>query len=444
MTEDTYKQLFHNSPVPMYVFDDMSFNFYTVNAAAKQQYGYTEDEFLGMKATDIRPPDDITSFYKANRDVPERYIDFGRWRHKRKNGSVFFVQIYGHTTEFEGKKVRVVSAIDIDKTVRTELEVEKKNQQISSILESITDGFYALNKNWEVTYFNKTAERVLGCTREEIIGKNLWEFFPDSSNRRFQEEFERAMNGGVTVHFEERYAPLDVWGSMHVYPTEDGLAVYFVDVTEQMKIQEKILRDDENLRAIINNTSDLIWSIDKDYNFISANDAFWERLEQKTSRRASKLTSADFDKKTKDEWKAYYRRSFAGEAFKIIRTDKLGEKVIYEEISFNPIRAKNNEVAGVSCFAHDITQQYLYTQKIEKQNEQLKEISWIQSHELRLPVANILGLVQIFNKKHMADPGNLEILSLIEVSTIKMDEIVRRICDQTVIVNDTKLDGGYN
>ncbi len=440
MTEGTYKQLFHNSPVPMYVFDDSTFDFYAVNEAAIQQYGYTEAEFLRMKAIDIRPPDEIASFQNANMDVPERYIDFGRWRHIKKNGEVFYVHIYGHTTEFEGKKVRVVLAIDIDRTVRTESEVKTKTRQISSILESITDGFYALNRNWEVTYFNKTAERVLGCTREEIIGKNFWEFFADSREGRFYTEYERVMNEGVSVHFEEFYAPLKVWGSMHVYPAEEGIVVYFVDVTEQKKIQEQIARDEENLRAIINNTSDLIWSIGLNYDFISANDAFWDRLELKTGRRTSKLTGGDFDQETQDEWGVYYKRSFSGEAFKIIRDDNIEGRVIFEEISFNPILDKNRQVVGVSCFARDITKQYLYTQMIEKQNEQLKQIAWIQSHELRAPVANILGLVPLFNKANITDPINLELLSLIEDATTRIDEIVRRITEQTVTVKDIETD----
>jgi PAS domain S-box-containing protein len=445
MTEGTYKQLFYNSPVPMYVFDDITFDFYAVNEAAIQQYGYTEAEFLRMKAIDIRPPDEIVSFHNANLDVPERYIDFGRWRHKKKNGEVFYVNIYGHTTEFEGKKVRVVLAINIDETVRTESEVERKNQQIANILESITDGFYALNRNWEVTYINKTAEQVLGCTRDEIIGKNLWEFFPDSKKGKFYIKYERVMNGGVSVHFEECYTPLKVWGSMHVYPTEDGIAVYFVDVTERKKIQEKISRDEENLRAIINNTSDLIWSLGQNYDFISANNAFWERLKLKTGRRTSRLVSGDFDKETLEEWEVYYRRSFSGEAFKIIREDNIKGCIIFEEISFNPILDKNRQVVGVSCFARDITKQYAYMQMIEKQNEQLKQIAWIQSHELRAPVANILGLVSLFNKKNIADSVNLEVLSFVEAATIKIDEIVRRITEQTIIAKDIKTDfDGYN
>ncbi len=244
------------------------------------------------------------------------------------------------------------------------------------------------------------------------------------------------MNGGVSVHFEEFYAPLGVWGSLHVYPTRDGIAVYFVDITEQKKIQEKIVQDEENLRAIINNTSDLIWSIGLDYNFISANAAFWERLELKMGRKGSEFNDGDFETSARDEWGEYYKRAFAGEAFKVIREENIEERLVFEEVSFNPILDKDRQVVGVSSFARDITKQHLYTQMIEKQNEQLRKIAWIQSHELRVPVANILGLIPLFNRTNFADPVNLELLSLMEDAAVKMDGIVRRITEETVTGED--------
>ncbi len=424
----------------MYVYDDKTFDFYAVNEATIQQYGYTESEFLNMKATDIRPVEEIPSFEKANIEVPDKYIDFGHWRHMKKDGEIFYVHIYAHTTEFNGKKVTVVLAVDIDKKVRVELELKKKEAEITNILESITDGFYALNRKWEVVYFNKTAEKVLGYKREEVTGKNIWEFFPGSMEGSFYSEYNKVMKEGVSAQFEEYYAPAGVWGSMHVYPTQDGIAVYFVDITEQKKIQEKILRDEENLRAIINNTSDLIWSIDTKYNFISANDAFWVRLESKTGRKAKKLYGGEFNDETISEWGEYYERSFTGESFKIIRSETIEGQSIFEEISFNPIFDKTHQVIGVSCFARDITKQYLYTQMIERQNEQFKKIAWMLSHELRAPVANILGLVPLFNKLNIADPANLEVLSFIEEATVRMDEIVKKINEQTITAKDIETD----
>ena len=140
----------------------------------------------------------------------------------------------------------------------------------------------------------------------------------------------------------------------------------------------------------------------------------------------------------------YYERSFAGEAFKITRSETIEGQSIFEEISFNPILDKTNQVIGVSCFARDITKQHLYTQMIERQNEQLKKIAWMLSHELRAPVANILGLLPLLNKSNVTDSINQEVLSYVEEATIRVDEIIRKINEQTITVKNIETDYNKN
>ncbi|HVX25188.1 MAG TPA: PAS domain S-box protein [Parafilimonas sp.] len=425
--EDKYKWLFNTSPIPMYIYDSENFQFIAVNNAALKQYGYTKKEFLSLDATRIRPADDIPALKAANIAVPKSYFDFGYWRHIRKNLETFYVQIYGYATEFEGRKVTVVKAIDVDQKVKAEKALREKNAEITGILESITDGFYALNSKWEITYFNKTAERVLCCKRADVIGKNIWDYFPRSREGRFYDEYQRAMTEKISIHFEECYAPLGVWAAINVYPTPDGIAVYFVDITEQKKTQEKIYIDEQNLRAIINNTDDAIWSIDRNYQFISANTAFWQKLQERFGIGEGALTGEDFDKEIFKAWQEYYDRAFAGEAFKIVYTYEGADKTSYEEVRFNPIRNKQEEVIGISCFSSDITEQYLHLQKIEKQNEQLRKIAWMQSHELRLPVANILGLSTLFDLENRDEVSTKQILELMIKSTEQLDEVIRKI-----------------
>lgn len=429
--EENYKWLFNTSPIPMYMYDAESFQFIAANDAALKQYGYTREEFLSLDASRIRPVNDVSSFKAANIGCPHSYFDFGRWRHVRKNGETFYVQIYGYATDFEGRKVTIVKSIDVDQKVKAERALSEKNAEIAAIMDSITDGFYTLNNKWEVTYFNKTAERILCCKREDIIGKNIWEHFHRSREGRFYDEYLRAMTEKISIQFEECYAPLGVWGAFRVYPTADGIAVYFIDITEQKKIQEKIYIDEQNLRAIINNTDDVIWSIDCNYRLITANTAFWERIKAKFGIQEGALTRNDFDKEMFKEWEDYYQRAFAGEAFRTVRTNENGEKPNYQEVHFNPIRNKQQEVIGISCFARDITEQCLYLKKIETQNKQLGKIAWLQCHEARLPVANILGLSALLDLENCGTASNREILELMIKSTKQLDEIIRKITSYT-------------
>jgi len=424
--ENNYRLLFDDSPALMYIFDSVTFKFLAVNEATLIHYGYTREEFLAMDATQLRPIEEVKAFKAANLNVPASYFDFGRWKHKRKDGSIFIVHIYAHTTSFEGNQAVSILAVDIDKKVKAEIALLEKNAEIQDIFESITDGFYAMNEKFEVTYINKEAEKILKCSRADILGKELWESFPGSKETAFYPQYQYALKEKVSVHFEEFYAPLGFWGSMHVYPTKDGLAVYFVDVTAQKRNQEKILNADQNLRAIINNTCDIIWSIDWENNIITANDAFNDRMEKLLGRKITQFTKEDFGEEIHNSWKAEVQRAFTGEAFKTVKKEKIDGQEVVEEVSFNPILDKDKSVIGISCFSRDITDQHKYTEMIEKQNEQLKNISYIQSHEVRAPLSRILGLVALFDQQNTA-LLNAEIINKLTASAAELDEVVKKI-----------------
>jgi len=191
---DDYKRLFHGIPTPMYIYEAQTFRFLAVNDATIEQYGYTREEFLNMKLTDIRPPGEIPALIKFHESLPEGHVNAGRMLHWNKARQRFYVSVYTHFTIFEGKGARQVLIVNVDEKMRAEQVLLEKSAEMENMLDSITDGFYALNKNWEVTFMNRAAEQALCCTREELMGKNLWNFFPRSRERRFYQEYERAMN----------------------------------------------------------------------------------------------------------------------------------------------------------------------------------------------------------------------------------------------------------
>lgn len=422
-----YIRLVTESPSPIYIYEEETYRFLAVNNAALFQYGYSRAEFLSMKVTGIRPQKDLNEFYQVIKTVSDEYFDFGRWQHIKKNGDVFYVHIYAHNTSFEGKKARIVMAIDIDKKVKSEMALLEKTTEIVNILESITDAFFSLNKNWEVTYFNKAAETILEQKREDVLGKNIWDYFKDSRKGKFLQEYECVVNEKKSVHFEEYYAPKDVWVSVNAYPTPGGIAIYFIDITEQKRTQEKLKREEQNLRAVINNTKDVIWSVDKDFQFLSANNVFWERVTKKVGKPKKALTNEDFSPEMFEPWKAYYERAIKGEAFKIVWHDDSGGKESFEEVSFNPITDEENNVVGISCFSRDITSQHIHLRTIEKQNEQFVEIARIQSHEVRNHVASIMGLIPLFNRENKADPVNEQVLDMLELASQRLDAVIRKI-----------------
>lgn len=102
-------ELFHNNPLPMYVCDLETLRFLEVNAAAVAHYGYSRDEFLAMRITDIRPPEDVPRVLAEVRDLlaeaPRPTLqNTGEWRHRRKDGRDFYVRIFARTLQFAGRR----------------------------------------------------------------------------------------------------------------------------------------------------------------------------------------------------------------------------------------------------------------------------------------------------------------------------------------------------
>ncbi len=126
----------------------------------------------------------------------------------------------------------------LETTQKARAEAEAAQQRVTSILESITDAFFALDQNWCFTYLNLQSEPLLQQTREQLLGKNIWEEFPEAVGSTFYEKYHLALEQQVSVFFEEVYPPLNTWFEVRAYPVPDGLSVYFHNINER-KVAEQ-------------------------------------------------------------------------------------------------------------------------------------------------------------------------------------------------------------
>ncbi len=127
----------------------------------------------------------------------------------------------------------------------------------------MTDAFFTLDGEWRFTYLNADAERVLARRREELLGRSVWEEFPEAVELAFYREYKRAVEDQATVTFEEFYPPLESWFEVRAYPLEDGLAVYLRDINDRKRMEEEFRGSQERMRAILTQYgSDLITIVD--------------------------------------------------------------------------------------------------------------------------------------------------------------------------------------
>ena len=131
------------------------------------------------------------------------------------------------------------------KNKQVEAKLRSTDEQIVNFLEGMSDAFFALDTQWRFSYVNYKAAQYLQRSPEELFGKNFWEEFPDLVSSVFYDQYHKAVAKQVGVIFEKYYRPLKVWWEVRVFPSRDGISVFFHDITTRKKM-ESALRKERN------------------------------------------------------------------------------------------------------------------------------------------------------------------------------------------------------
>jgi PAS domain S-box-containing protein len=137
---------------------------------------------------------------------------------------------------------------DITEITAAQLLIQQQAQKLNTIFESITDAFFLVDHNWNFTYLNSEVERLLNVQRNEIMGRRVWDVFPEEANGVFYQHYVQALNTGQAVHFEAFFERLQLWFDVKAFPSDEGLSVYFSDVTDRVKAHEELYRQNNDLQ----------------------------------------------------------------------------------------------------------------------------------------------------------------------------------------------------
>jgi PAS domain S-box-containing protein len=165
----------------------------------------------------------------------------------------------------DGRVVRVRGAFqDITQQKAVAEENRQLLERLTMTLESLTEAFFTLDRQWHFTYMNAEAERVLKCPREKLLGRVVWDQFPGAVGTQFQHQYERALLTDVAVEFEEYYPPLGIWVQVRACPSRLGLAVSFRDVTERRRVRQELLRLNAELEQRVQDRMAELQSVNRD------------------------------------------------------------------------------------------------------------------------------------------------------------------------------------
>jgi PAS domain S-box-containing protein len=167
-----------------------------------------------------------------------------RFRIRRRDGSFRWFQTSGSPIKGADGKIEgwFGACIDIE-------EQKQLADRHEDTLEAITDAFYALDHDWRFVYLNKQGEAVSGTSREDVLGKSIWERFPEVVGTPFETHYREAMQSGKPVQFIEYYEPFDVWFEVRAFPSSEGLSVFLRDITAQHRAEDH-LRQAQRLESV--------------------------------------------------------------------------------------------------------------------------------------------------------------------------------------------------
>lgn len=164
-----YRKLFDLSPQPMWIFDQETLRILQVNAAAIAHYGYSEEEFLQLTIADIRPAEDVPKLREfvsgRTQDSP---TDAGVWRHIKKDGTLIFVEVFGHGIDFGGRRARWAMVSDITGRVKAEQELGAIRERLEAALKGGRVGVFDFDLHTEEMTWDRLCKDIWGLSETEI------------------------------------------------------------------------------------------------------------------------------------------------------------------------------------------------------------------------------------------------------------------------------------
>jgi len=258
--QEQYRLLFDSNPIPAWVYDLSTLGILDVNATAIKRYGFSRDEFLAMKITDIRPRADVPGLLENLRKSADSIQASGASQHHKKSGEVIDVQIRSYPLVFAGKDARLVVATDVTEQKSAEEALKESEERFRLIVTNIKDyAVIVLDPQGHVMSWNGGAQKIKGYQAEEIVGKHFSAFYPaeDVAIGKPAVELKSAKEEG---RFEDEGVRLrkdgsHFWANVVVTPLQDdagrlrGFVKITRDITDKRKAEQEIVRRSLELEA---------------------------------------------------------------------------------------------------------------------------------------------------------------------------------------------------
>lgn len=451
--KNNYDTVFLKGSLPKWIYEIETLRFLEVNEAAVAKYGYSREEFLQMTLKDIRPNEEIPllEHYFETHPTPKGTLK-EQWHHRTKSGDIITVDTIAHTVLFENRKARLVTLLDVTEIHRAQQKVIESQAYLQIIFDNTSDGFLLLDEKANIVIFNHRAElySLIKKSKPFEVGQPIYDFIEKTSIEPLKEIVALALKGKKST-YDRSYPREDgstTWIEYIAIPVYikneiKGVCITGRNITGKKLLEQQKEFDRNNLKALINNTTDYMWSIDLDYKIITCNDAFNRAFKAMTGKDAlpgTKVTDSNLNPESLKHFKEFYQRAFHGESYTVTRYQEI-PYMYWADVSFYPIY-NNYEVIGAAVFARDVANRIKAEKEHHDYTLSLEEMLFNISHKLRVPIANLMGLGNIAESSNNSAEELKSIMGYIKPTITVLDEFARdltRFIEQILIANKSEV-----
>jgi PAS domain S-box-containing protein len=380
--------LFSGNPHPMYIFDQETLRFLDVNAAALKEYGYSRKEFLRMHLADIRAAEDVPRLFEAVARAGTSLVFQGHWRHRRKNGQFFDVEISTQGTRYAGRPSILVVAQNISARRAAEEKIAEHAAYLQALTENNPLAIVVVDTERRIQMCNPAFELLFGYHMGEILGLDLDTLVaPDEERGQAVEFSQRSLSGEIVRAKAKRQrsdgsivdvkiigVPLVVNGG------RIGSFGMYEDITEKRLAEEAQRQTEQRFRSLFENAVEGISETTADGRLISVNPAFarmcgYSSPAEMIASISDITTQLYADPGQHEKFKRFVEGRDFVEAFEYQIRKKDGSKIWVSE-NARAVRDPSGRVASYEGMIEDITER--------KRSELERQVTTEISHSVNI------------------------------------------------------------
>jgi PAS domain S-box-containing protein len=412
-----YQEMFHFAPA-CYMQTDLQDNITDVNLAASRILRIEQQRLLGRSLINFIPTAERKAFRVQLAVVHDGQELHGlRARIQPRDTDPIPVLIDVVPARDDGGQIAGYRWLIREPASDRNLAPGDRARRAHDLLEAAPVGCFLLDRGWRLRFVNPAAAYMMGRKADELIGVNLWEAFPDAARGRFADIGHAVMANAEALEFEELYEPSHRWIQGVAFPTDDGVCVFFRDITKRKRAQGA----EAQLAAIVRATSVAVFSLTPDGRIESWNHGaekmFGYRAEEIAGRRFEALIPED----RKSELDFLKSRSRKDVHYDTKAVHRSGSSVDIS-VTLSPMLNEHQDLIGYSLICRDDSDHTRIERKMRKtlkrstrkaevlqEKDRLKDLLLVAaSHDMRAPLATLLGMAMTLKRIHPFDEGTPE------------------------------------